>query len=161
MAISNRTAFALLFATSIAASVSLPALAAEGRGQHASFEELDLNADGFVTLDELEAAQQTRFDTADTDGDGVLSEAELAVQIQERGAERAERMARRMLQHLDDNNDGVLSSDEAQRRDLNRMINRADTDDDNAISAEEFAEANAGRGGDGKRGGRGGDRSNR
>lgn len=61
------------------------AKAPEGKGKHRlpmpTFQKMDANADGKVTLEEYQAAvaevMKERFKTADANGDGALSEEEL------------------------------------------------------------------------------------
>lgn len=116
-----------------------------------AFAEIDTNGDGSVSAEEF-AAGANRFARADANGDGLLTVEELAASGQERAAERAARM----IERLDQNDDGALSEDEIEsRRDPSRMFERLDANDDGMVSAEEFAEARMGDRG-GKRGGPGG-----
>ena len=65
-------------------------------------------------------------------------------------------VAERMIAARDSNADGVLSGGElAPGADLAALIDRFDTDDDNAWSEAEFAQVNFGKGDRGDRGGRG------
>ena len=154
---------AVTLAAMVAASFSTIAQAdAGGRGgdrmgQMFVFEEMDANADGKVTKDEIAAFHTAKIAAMDTDKDGNLSEAELiAAQEQrkaEREAQRGAEMVKRMMDRRDANKDGVLSLDEmtppADRGD--KMFDRADTDGDGAISkaeADVMAEKMAKRGKD-------------
>ncbi|MQQ08860.1 calcium-binding protein [Epibacterium sp. SM1979] len=104
-------------------------------GPRASFEELDANGDGEVTQAEMEALRTRHFSAADTNGDGALSLEELTA----RAAERAQDRAERMLEKLDANNDGVLSTDEMpQPRNPGKQFARLDADNSGGISKEEF-----------------------
>ena len=152
------------------------------------FSDLDADGDGLVTEAELtaraEALAADRLAGIDTDGDGAVSAAEIEAgvlaRIEERvgnrmgkgqragdPAERAATMAARMLEARDADGDGVLSGDElSPGADVAALIDRFDTDDDNAWSAEEFAQVGFGKGGFGDRGGKGdrggrGDRGDR
>ncbi len=140
------------------AGFMLPALdaSAEGRGQHPDFATLDADADGAVTMAEMEAHGNARFVDADTDGDGMLSQSELAAQVEGRAAQALERM----LSRLDANGDGNISIDELPDRGdrVARMFENADKDESGALSAEEFEDARPQRGRDGHGGRDHGDR---
>ena len=153
----------LILVTTIAAGLTLAATAEAREGERGArmemptFEQLDLNSDGGVTLQEVEAAMatlaQTRFDEADTNGDGGLSVEEMTAKAQADAAERATQRAERRLENADTNGDGLLQADEltAQmeerggRRGPNteRMFERVDADDNGSVSAEEYEEARA------------------
>lgn len=134
----------------------------EGRmNKRPSFEQLDANSDGKVTLEELQGFAQTqmqeRFATVDANGDGQLSKDELMAQ----GTQKAERRADKMIERLDANEDGVLSQAELEEAGKHRrggadrmekMFDRADADDDGALTAEEFDEMKGKRGKKGKKG---------
>lgn len=127
-----------------------------------AFTDLDKDGNGMITEDDLTVGAEARFTAVDTDGDGILSADELAASIKARMAERmqdgarrggkmdadamATRIAARMLAARDDNDDGVLSLEElapgnGPGKGFARMIDRFDTDDDNAISEAEFETA--------------------
>ncbi|MEM7319290.1 MAG: calcium-binding protein, partial [Pseudomonadota bacterium] len=74
-----------------------------GKGQRITFEELDANGDGEITMAELEARQAARFAAADTDGDGKLTAAELTA----RANARVEKRVNKMLERHDANGDGA------------------------------------------------------
>ncbi|MCK0138409.1 EF-hand domain-containing protein [Aliiroseovarius sp. F47248L] len=144
------------------------------------FTDLDSDANGQITVEDLQANAQARFSTADADGNGELTVEELLAQ---RSANMAERQAaagdqqkrpgpmsekqmgwmiEKMIAKRDSNGNGTLSLDEMtpEQARLDRMIDRFDTDDDNAISQAEFDEAQKeafmrghGKGGKGKRNG--------
>lgn len=110
-----------------------------------SFAELDADGDGALSIDELTAQAQSRFDGTDTNGDGALSADEIAAAIIARATEAAPQMAENMIAHLDDNADGVLQAEEITRPmpDPERMFDRVDTDNDEAISQAEWDEMRA------------------
>ena len=125
-----------------------------------AFEEMDANADGKVTKEEIAAFRAAHVNAMDTDKDGNLSEAELIAGQKMREDAREARRAQRKIERQDANKDGVLSvaemTDPADRGD--RMFDRMDADGDGAISKAEAdaAKENMGkrfgkRGGMGKR----------
>lgn len=167
---------AVTLAAMVAASFSTVANAEIGsRGgdrmqQMFIFEEVDANADGKVTKEEIAAYQAAKVAAMDTDKDGNLSEAELIAGHEqrraEREAERGAKMVKRMIEKRDANNDGVLSVEEmtppAGRGD--KMFARADADGDGAISkaeAEAIKEKMAKRFGDREDGHRGKGKGNK
>ncbi|MEM1072947.1 MAG: calcium-binding protein [Pseudomonadota bacterium] len=106
-----------------------------------TFEELDANNDGQVTRAEIDTHRADRIARADTDGDGSVSLEEL----QRRADERSKARAERLMERLDTDKNGVLSSDELTGGDrAGRMFERLDKDDSGSISAEEFAQARKG-----------------
>jgi len=114
------------------------------KGPRHSFEELDANADGKLTQEEMKAHAKARFDAADTDKNGALSADELSARMQAEASERAGKFGARMIEKRDANDDGELSLEEMGPRDGGeRMFSRMDADGDGAISAEEFAEMQA------------------
>lgn len=116
------------------------ALARDGQARGPSFEAIDTDSDGTITEAELEALGAARMARVDTDADGFLSKDELV----EMGRERSERRANRMLDRLDADNDGKLSSEElASSRRGGAMFERAYADGDGRLTREEFDEARA------------------
>ncbi|WP_422372384.1 EF-hand domain-containing protein [Hoeflea sp.] len=150
----------------MAASVALPALAAQDGGHHRGpraermIERFDANKDGAIERDELEAQRLAMFNEADTDQSGSLSEAEIkamaeahreerqqmrqemrAERQQQRDERRAERGGERggkMEEHA-----GKRHGNDGEGRGMGRhggpRIERMDTDGNGEISAEEFA----------------------
>ena len=109
----------ILLATALIA-VGASAVSAQGRGgPQMSFEELDVDGSGEITLDEFTASHMAR------------------------AAERATAM----FEQLDVDGDGVLSRDvvDRERRGdrVGRMIERFDADNSGGVSAEEYEEARA------------------
>ena len=119
-------------------AMGLSAAFAQGGPQGArrgpSFQHIDANGDGALTLDEFQNQGQARFARSDTNGDGMLDVGELtAAAERERG-----RMIERLMARKDINGDGMLSVEEMAPRDAGRFFERADADGDGAISQEEW-----------------------
>ncbi len=113
---------------------------AQGPRDRPDFATLDLNGDGVVTQEEIAARGEARFAAADSNGDGALSAEELAAAA---SANAADRVAQ-MLDRLDANEDGVLQQSEMQPRGGDRgarMFERLDADGDGAVSEAEFDDA--------------------
>lgn len=135
-----------------------------GKFMSMSFADLDADKSGLITVEDLLANAKLRFDEADANKDGQLDMDELKAQAKLRmdermaaaeeagrtrrhGAPDAETIEKRMgwmveemLERRDADKNGTLGFDEVapdQAR-LDRMIDRFDTDDDNAISTAEF-----------------------
>lgn len=105
------------------------------RSVPASFEQLDTNGDGRITREEMSALRGARLARADTDSDGLISLSELEAHSAERSKERAQAM----MDRLDANADGMLSSEElGGGARAHRMFERADQDGDGAINQAEF-----------------------
>ena len=182
--------------TALVASVALGGLtltAAEARqgqqrGEGITFEHLDVNGDGVLSMADVAAHQAERFAAIDADGNGAISPEEFANQ---RDTARAAR-SQDMVERLDQNGDGQLNAEEladaGPRADgekrgggkgkrggrkgggrhgnpserLERLIEQFDIDGDAALSEAEFETAKAAmmerHGKRGKRGDRAGDR---
>jgi len=128
------------------------------------FAKMDANADGALSREDREARAAQRFAESDTNQDGEISPEEMTAAREKREAERAERRAERqamMFERLDTDGSGGLSQAELEagkalraeargdRRGQRmgrrgggagpmRMLRRADTNNDQAISREEF-----------------------
>jgi Ca2+-binding EF-hand superfamily protein len=107
-----------------------------GHGARASFETLDADGSGELTVAELQAASLARFEQADANGDGFLS----ADEITRKDNDRAAKRVARMIEKRDANGDGQLSLEEMQPSEdrLAKRLARLDTDGNGAISQEEF-----------------------
>jgi Ca2+-binding EF-hand superfamily protein len=164
----NPTALALMTAAAIA--IALPASAREGGPRGGSpeartemfLERFDTNGDGQVTEAEIAEARAARFSDADANGDGLLSAEEMAAMAETERETRRARGIERMIERHDANGDGLLSAEElAEAGPGTRIFERLDANEDGVITEEELAEARPfGRGGhrSGGHGPRGGDR---
>lgn len=121
------------------------------RGPIFDFAQTDADGDGKVTMEEIMAAGQARLDEAftamDADADGSVTKDEItafmAARAEAERAARRDQAAQRMLDFADADDDGVLTKDEVfpQPKGDGSFFTRFDTDEDGAISEEEFAAA--------------------
>ncbi|MEM9578289.1 MAG: calcium-binding protein [Pseudomonadota bacterium] len=103
-----------------------------------SFEKLDADGNGQITRTELEGLRARTMASADTNRDGGISLEELEVW----GATRAKTHARKMMDRLDANADGVLQPEELKSgKRATRMFDRMDANSDGTISEAEFEAA--------------------
>jgi len=110
-----------------------------GGMERPSFQALDTDGDGQITMVEVKALGTAHFAGADADGDGMLTLAELEAHVQKQAAKRAASMMAR----FDKDGDGALSAAELPkpRKAPERMFDHFDTDSSGGISEQEFAEA--------------------
>ena len=97
------------------------------------FEEHDMNSDGAVTQDEVDAVRKAKLAKFDADKDGALS-------LDEFEGLWLERMRSRMVdgfQRLDDDGSGKVTVEEFAGP-LAKIISRYDTDDDGKITENEM-----------------------
>ncbi len=132
------------------------------------FATLDADKDGSVTKAEMDASRATRTAEIDADADGLLSADELAAMQIKAFTARATAMAANMVTLMDTDKDGKLSAAElASRPGPERMFDKIDANADGAVTQAEVDAAMAGmmdrggkHGGD-HRGGHRGDRDGR
>ena len=132
---------ALAFLAMAGASSTLAGAAEEGRRfeeRHnragMRFERTDTDSSGDITFEEFSAAIDERLATADADGDGKMTVAEIADEIERM---RAERMARRLVERFDMDGDGALTKAEIENR-QRKMFALLDRNDDGKITREEM-----------------------
>jgi Ca2+-binding EF-hand superfamily protein len=118
---------------------------AQMSGQHGhqnqmSFETLDTDGNGEITRDEMMQRRTARMMEADADADGKLTVAEL----EEAMRKRAEARVAEMMKTYDADGDGVLVVEElSQSPRSGRMFERIDLDKSGGVSREEFEQAQA------------------
>lgn len=148
--------------TVVIAGATYTAMAQHHRGGPGQMlEQVDANADGAVTKAEIDAHRASKFASADTNGDNLVSAAEFeAFSIAERERKQAERRAKRFAK-LDANGDGMITADEhaaADDKRVDRLFERMDTDGDGVITeaerdaAKEAMKERRGKRGMGRRG---------
>lgn len=118
------------------------------RGPAAIFDQADTNKDGKVVWDEAWGYVQQRFNAADTNHDGALSQEEMAAAMPagrrranaevppERAAQHA-RMVGMMFRGLDANRDGKVTLDEI-RPAAEARFRAFDANGDNAVTRDEL-----------------------
>ncbi|UUX50019.1 hypothetical protein NUH88_21845 [Nisaea acidiphila] len=99
------------------------------------FKEADANGDQKLTKAEMYQARGARAAAIDTDNDGTISAEEMDAARKE---VRMKRMAR-MLDRLDSDGDGVVTTEEYARAD-SFMMRRMDSDRDGVVTLEEVTE---------------------
>ena len=106
------------------------------------FTELDADGDGSLTQAELAQGGKLRFAKADKNKDGFLSHAELRNQMVEKMQQRSSRKMTKMMALRDTDKDGKLSFEElrpALGGSTAKMFARMDENDDGTLLAEESA----------------------
>ncbi|MBV1897474.1 MAG: EF-hand domain-containing protein [Rhodobacteraceae bacterium] len=122
-----------------------------GSGMHGkkmSFEVLDTDGNGEITLEELQSRSKDRFIEIDTNQDGMLSAEELEAHAQKQTSERVAMM----IERHDTDGDSLLTIEEmpgAGRGEA--MFARIDPNGDGIITQEEFEQAKSQRKGHGKK----------
>ena len=145
----NKRQLTTAIALTLTLSVSIPVFAKgggfwgkSGQCQAQYLAKFDADGNGNVTREERQAVRSSKFQAADTDGDGFLSMPEAEVM---RENHKAERVAMR-FDCLDTNSNNEVSSEEFQAgyRKLNtnaanNMFSMGDTDGSGSLTLEEFS----------------------
>jgi Ca2+-binding EF-hand superfamily protein len=110
--------------------------------------ELDTNGDGVLSADEISKTGKRAQNIigADANGDGVVTKDELTADIQKNMASRQAHMhhhgagaiAAKIMDELDTNGDGSLSTDEINSSGSSAQIQPADTNGDGVVSMAEL-----------------------
>jgi EF hand domain-containing protein len=125
----------------IGLSASLPAYALGSKvGPRINFEEVDLNADGKITPEEMSTHRAAKFAEQDADGDGFLSREEISAAILARVQNNMDKRLDRMFERGDADGDGMISLAELPGGGDRsaKLFARLDKDGDGAISADEL-----------------------
>lgn len=117
----------LLVALGILAITPAPASAQNRAEALSRLVAMDANHDGLITRAEAQAGRAVMFARLDANGDGALD-------AQERGGERAQRM----LANADANGDGRITRDEFMGQPY-RAFDRLDGDNDGVLTSAELA----------------------
>lgn len=136
------TTAVFVLALTAAATVAMAAPGGDRAGFRGApeFSELDANGDGVLTQEDLTAAAQARFSDVDADGNGSVTRAEMAAHAESQREERRQERLDDMIERADANNDGALSFEElTDERRGTRMLDRLDADGNGEVSEEEFA----------------------
>lgn len=123
----------------------------KGPGLLTRFIEIDTNNDNQLSLEEMQIHAANRFDRADENSDGVMTEKEVRERMKERINDRlgfipgrADKRinfgARRIIDELDLNGDGKVTKME-QSKQLTKRFALADRNDDTFIDAVEIERA--------------------
>jgi Ca2+-binding EF-hand superfamily protein len=144
--------------TALAVSIAvgglgLATMASAGQrgGKMPSFETFDTNGDGIITQAEIEMNGAVKFAESDTNGDGFLDADELKAQMMERGQGRrgGDRGQGRDGKGPKDGqgNPELMQAQKGERMDLavTHMLQRADADGDGKLSMEESRPPKAGQ----------------
>lgn len=130
---SKKTLYAVLLTTGLVAAGGL-AMAAEPYLPKAqkSFDRIDLNKDGKITLAEFTPIAEKRFLGIDVNKDNAVSTAEIDASLQA----ALERRRNRILANLDSDKNGSISRTELDSY-IEAMVAGADTDSDGGVSFSE------------------------
>lgn len=135
------TVAVLALVGAVVASGAVAQMAPEGDGPGPRltemFASIDADGDGKLTQEELAAHRAANFAAADTNGDGALDAEELAARHLARVQETLAERSARMIERMDDSGDGLLQPDEMGEGPLESRFARIDTDNDGAISEAE------------------------
>ncbi|MEQ1950691.1 acid-shock protein [Mesorhizobium sp. CN2-181] len=135
MKTSTKLAMAFLAVATSGGTSAFAADREEGRtGGNMRFERADADSSGDVTFEEFVAAMNSRIGNADANGDGKMTVAEIASEIERM---RAERMARRIVERFDTDGDGMLTVVEIESR-QKKLFALMDRNDDGKIVPEEM-----------------------
>ncbi len=126
--------FAMAFMAAAASATTIASAADRGDMRKMRFEKADADSSGDVSFEEFAAAMQTRMTAADTSGDGKITMEELASEIEK---QRAQRMAKRLMDRFDTNGDGVMTKEEVEAR-QKKVFAFLDRNDDGKIVESEM-----------------------
>jgi len=93
------------------------------------FKKIDINNDGAITPEEMQAYQEKKLQALDTDNSGSISKSELA----------ADSDMEKILHNADTNNDAEVSPEESSSQ-FKKYFEEIDADKDNKISEVEYTD---------------------
>lgn len=102
------------------------------------FDLADTNKDGYVDRAEDEAANLKSFKSYDTDGDGKLSQPEMAAKFKGLPQSEVARGVSSNLALMDSDKDGSISWDEFKKWYYDNMFHAMDKDNDDRLTKDEF-----------------------
>ena len=154
----KRTSFNLAAAFAAFSVLAAPAVAhGWGKGRTGDrdgtsirmFQFFDANGDEAITMDEVRASFTARFNAADADGDGLLSDEEVTAAVEAWHDEHRARHTTMRIERFDANGDGLLSLEEANSAiepdRLERIFEHLDADGDGEITKAEMDDSHGGR----------------
>jgi len=115
----------------------------QGRGFGQMLQRLDTDQDGQISKAEAVGPVVAQFDKTDTDGNGFLSQDELKAAQAARGDKRPnagtpeERIAK-MIEHNDTDGNGMLSPDEAAPDNVGNIFIKMDADGNGSVTKAEW-----------------------
>ena len=109
------------------------------------FSKLDKDGNGTISVEEMTVRKKVFFDKLDTDSSGSISMEEAKAFRDKRHENRKERHSARMLELLDADGNGTVSSDEFEAASSKRF-EAADTNGDGVLSADELPNLRPGKG---------------
>ena len=143
-------------------SVAYTAMADNHRGGPAQMlEEVDINQDGNISKDEINAHRAERFTNADANGDNLVTADEMEAFAETERARRQEQRRAKRFARMDADGDGFITAEEhaaAGDKRMDRMFDRIDADGDGVITetereaAKEMMKERRGKRGMGRRG---------
>jgi Ca2+-binding EF-hand superfamily protein len=135
--------------SAIAIGVAASGATAQGKhdgsgGLYKRFDQIDANADGFITVDEMAEHRVAHFKEIDSNGDDAMSKEEMqtgmAAHMAEMGKSPDPAKMEKHLNHkfskMDKNGDGKIDTTEMQMRSTH-MFPKVDKDGDGKISKDE------------------------
>mgnify|MGYP003663424176 CR=1 FL=1 len=110
------------------------------------FSKLDEDGNGTISIEEMTVRKKVFFDKLDTDGNGSMSMEEAKAFRHKMHENRKERHSARLLELLDADGNGMVSSDEFEAASAKRF-EAADSNGDGVLSADELSNLRPKKGG--------------
>lgn len=117
------------------------------KGPKMSFETLDVDGNGEISLEDMQEMAKTRFAMTDADQDGFVTVEELTAHREANMGNKGAKRVNRMFSKMDKDGDGKLTFEElTAKMSSGKLIERLDQDGNGTVSAEEFAAKSKGHG---------------